>query len=92
MFAYCDSLKYLNIASFDTSKVSDMIEMFDGTRNLNLLILSNKFYLRNEVKISNECMEIEENGANIAVEIKIIKILKKMKKKMKIIFIIVIIV
>jgi len=46
-FSYCSKLKSLNLSSFDTSLVYDMDNIFEGSLNLNLLILSNKFTMEN---------------------------------------------
>ena len=37
MFEYCDSLKYLDLSNFNTSKVNNSDNMFYGINSLNIL-------------------------------------------------------
>ena len=41
MFEGCKSLKQLNLSSFNTNKVTNMISMFEGCSSLNELNISN---------------------------------------------------
>ena len=40
IFCYCDSLNSLDISYFNTSKVVDMSQMFEGLNGLNYIDLS----------------------------------------------------
>ena len=40
MFDHCDNIRYLNVSSFDTSKVTNMCAMFGWNPNLTTLDLS----------------------------------------------------
>jgi surface protein len=74
-FSFCSKLKFLNLSSFDTNLVDDMDSLFEGSLNLNLVILSNKFTMdhlkwSNYTNNINECMIIIENGAKLSDKLK----------------------
>ena len=88
MFYHCNKLIFLNLSSFDTNSLEDIRYMLN-LKNLNLLILSEKFFINEnklfnysyyyrsyETFLTNECIEIIENGSNIK-ETKIKEILNK---------------
>ncbi len=77
MFNECSSLKSLDLSSFNTSSVESMNNMFKDSMNLDSLILSSNFTMNNikneidyENFISNSCMKITYNGADILNKIK----------------------
>ena len=73
MFRSCSKLKFLNLSNFNTRSEQNMSFMFQNSMNLNLVILSPNFIMKSDSSenfLSNECMEIVENGADILVEIK----------------------
>ena len=53
MFLNCGSLEKLDLSDFNTSNVISMYSMFNGCANLNTIIVSDLWYIDNNMNLSN---------------------------------------